>query len=200
MKRRLNNIKAENLALMVLTLMLMAGGYIFLRYAYHVADHLPFSQEVVLVLLGTLITIFITALLLNKQTSVELMKEENIKFLELKADIYFELINHLEQVLLTGSVGREARIHLRILASKLAIIASSAVLEQFEQLIRVFSEISSDQTIVDIEGNRLMHQLALLTVSMRADLVGELDDREGITQAWLSKQILLNNDRLDMGT
>ncbi len=196
MRRSLKNITRENLALMVLTLLLMAGGYIFLRYAYHVADHLPFSQEVVLILLGTLITIFITALLLNKQTSVELMKEENIKFLELKTETYLELINHLEQIMLAAEADRAARIHLRILASKLAIIASPAVLAQFEQLIRVFSKIAQDQAILDDEGNQLMHQLALLTVEMRADLVGELDDREGITQAWLSSQILSNNDRL----
>jgi len=189
-------LKGENLILMVLTLLLIAGGYIFLRFAYHVADSMPFSQEVVLVILGTLITIFITALLLNKQTSVELQKEENIKLLELKTDSYLELINHLEQIMLDARADRSDRVRLRILASKLAIFASSDVLEQFEQLIRVFSEIAEDQTILDQEGNQLMRQLALLTVEMRNDIVGELDDRAGVTRKWVSSQIVNNNEVL----
>lgn len=38
----------------------------------------------------------LTALLLNKQTEVELRKEENIKFIELKTEIYVQLMDHLE--------------------------------------------------------------------------------------------------------
>ncbi len=196
MNSQFKRLKGENLILMVLTLLLIAGGYIFLRFAYHVADSMPFSQEVVLVILGTLITIFITALLLNKQTSVELQKEENIKLLELKTDSYLELINHLEQIMLDARADRSDRVRLRILASKLAIFASSDVLEQFEQLIRVFSEIAEDQTILDQEGNQLMRQLALLTVEMRNDIVGELDDRAGVTRKWVSSQIVNNNEVL----
>ncbi len=193
----MKRLRAENLLLMFLTLLLMAGGYVFLRYAFRVADGLPFPQEVVLVILGTLLTIFITALLLNKQTRVELQKEENIKLLELKADNYFGLIDHLEQILLDARTDREDHIRLRILASKLALVASPAVLAQFEQLVHTYIDISRDQTIVEQEGNRLMHQLALLTIAMRADLVGELDDREGIAQTWLSEQILSNNEALE---
>ncbi len=197
MKKHLRRLKSESIILMLLTLLLIAGGYLFLRYAYHVADSLPFSQEVVLVILGTLITIFITALLLNKQTSVELQKEENIKLLELKADSYLELINHLEQIMLEAEADRTDRVRLRMLASKLAIVASPAVLEQFEHLIHVFTDITRDEAIQDSEGNRLMHALALLTVEMRADLVGDLDDRDGVARKALSNQIVSNSDALN---
>ena len=84
----MHKLTRENFIYMLLSIFLIIGGYWFLRYAYHVADVAPFSQEIVLVILGTIITIFITAILLNKQTEVELKKEENIKFIELKTDIY----------------------------------------------------------------------------------------------------------------
>jgi len=57
--------------------------------------------------LGTIITIMITAILLNKQTEVELKKEENIKFIELKTDIYIQLIDHLEQIFLDGDLDKK---------------------------------------------------------------------------------------------
>ena len=49
----------------------------------------------------------ITAILLNKQTEVELKKEENIKFIELKTDIYIQLIDHLEQIFLDGDLDKK---------------------------------------------------------------------------------------------
>lgn len=57
--------------------------------------------------MGTIITIMITAILLNKQTEVELKKEENIKFIELKTDIYIQLIDHLEQIFLDGDLDKK---------------------------------------------------------------------------------------------
>lgn len=88
-------IKNEGLFWAFITLVLFIAGYIFLRLAYHVADELPFSQEWVLIVLGTLVTITLTALLLNKQTEVELKKEERAKFLDLKTSIYFQLLIHI---------------------------------------------------------------------------------------------------------
>ncbi len=83
----MKKLNRENIIYMLLSILLVVGGYWFLRYAYQVADAAPFSQEIVLVILGTIITILITAILLNKQTEVELKKEENIKFIELKTDL-----------------------------------------------------------------------------------------------------------------
>jgi len=105
----------ENILYMIFTSVLFISGYIYLRYAYRVMDHLPFSQEIVLIILGTIITVLITALLLNKQTEVELRKEESIKFLELKSSIYLKFLDHLEHILLERSASEEDMTKLRFL-------------------------------------------------------------------------------------
>ena len=187
----------ENLLYMLLTIILMISGYWFLRYAYQVADQAPFSQEIVLVILGTIVTIFITAILLNKQTEVELRKEENIKFIELKTEIYVQLMDHLEQIIRDGHVDRNDRITLRMLAHKLAIVASSEVLIQFKSFINRFTEVAGDAEVGVEDVNELMDELALLSIHIRKDLIGDLDARHGIDQRKLAQQILDNSDALE---
>jgi hypothetical protein len=67
--------KLKQLIYLVLSLATLVAGYAYLRYAYRVADRTPFTQEIVLIILGTVATVFITALLLNQQTAVEIEKE-----------------------------------------------------------------------------------------------------------------------------
>jgi len=192
----MSKLTRENLVYMLLSIILIIGGYWFLRYAYHVADQAPFSQEVVLVILGTIITIFITAILLNKQTEVELKKEENIKFIELKTDIYMELIDHLEEVVMDGDVDHTDKVKLRFLAHKLAIVASPEVLKQFEDFLEKFVLVSSDDKVSQTDTNILMDELAELSIYIRKDLIGELDARAGINEEKLAKQIMDNSDTL----
>ncbi|HHJ49824.1 MAG TPA: hypothetical protein ENJ88_02850, partial [Phaeodactylibacter sp.] len=66
-----------------LTLLTFVAGYVFLRLAYGVTDEFPFTQEIVLIVLGTIATIIITAALLNRQTELELRKEQQVKTFEL---------------------------------------------------------------------------------------------------------------------
>ncbi len=193
----MTRIARENLLYMVLASILVIGGYWFLRYAYHVADRMPFSQEIVLIILGTIITMLITALLLNKQTEVELKKEENIKFIELKTSIYLELLNHIQDIMLGGDVSAEDRIRLRILAHKLAIVAAPDVLTQFEKLIECFTQVTRDDAVGDDDIDRLMEELARLSVHIRRDLIGEIDEREGADQERVMRQILENADAFD---
>ena len=181
---------------LLLSTLLVIGGYVFLRYAYHVADQFPFSQEIVLVVLGTIVTIFITAILLNKQTEVELKKEENIKFIDLKTDIYIELIEHLEEIILDGNIDGRDKIKLRILAHKLAIVSSHEVLQQFEKFIEAFNKIASDEKVDSREINALMDELAELSIYIRKDLIGDLDVRHGIDPGKLAQQIIENSDAL----
>lgn len=193
----MDKLTRENLVYMLLSIMLVVGGYWFLRYAYKVADAAPFSQEIVLVILGTIVTIFITAILLNKQTEVELKKEENIKFIELKTDMYLQLYDHLEQIVLEGNADVKDKNRLRILANKLAIVSSPDVLTQFESFLDKFADITEDEVVGRGDTNILMDELAELSVYIRKDLVGDLDRRQGIDQKELAKQIMDNSDALE---
>ncbi len=193
---QLLQIKKENLLYMIIATLLFIGGYAFLRYSYKITDNLPFAQEIVLVVLGTIVTILITAILLNKQTEVELKKEENIKFLELKTDIYLQLLNYLENIMLKNITTDEDLIKLRFLTHKLAIVASPDVLVQFEKFVHLFIQTTRDHRLEKKETNIISEELAKLTVKIRADLVGELDKESSFTQFQISKQILANTESL----
>ena len=192
----MTKLNRENIIYMLLSSILVIGGYWFLRYSYKVADSAPFSQEIVLVILGTITTILITAILLNKQTEVELKKEENIKFMELKTDIYLQLFNHIEQIILDGNADNHDRTKLRILAHKLAIVASPDVLTQFEDFLDNFATVTKDDLVGQSDTNILMDELAELSIYMRRDLVGDLDYRHGIDEKKLAQQIMDNSETL----
>ena len=194
----MKKLNRENIIYMLLSILLVVGGYWFLRYAYQVADAAPFSQEIVLVILGTIITILITAILLNKQTEVELKKEENIKFIELKTDIYLQLFDHLEQIILDGNADQKDKIKLRILAHKLAIVSSPEVLKQFKDFLESFVTVTKDDLVGKSDTNILMDELAELSIYIRKDLVGDLDHRQGIDEGMLAQQIIDNSERFNI--
>ncbi|NOX63953.1 MAG: hypothetical protein GXP42_18720 [Chloroflexi bacterium] len=187
----------NNVLLALLTIVVLAMGYLFLRSAYYAAAVNPYVQEFVLVVLGSLITVMITAMLLNKQTEVELKKEGDIKFLDLKRDIYMELIDHLEDVVLSGRTSDEDVVKLRFLSQKLAVVASPEVLVQFEKFIQTFLRVSEDEDLENREAEDLMDALSVLTITIRADLVGGAyrDHPFGPTQ--IARQIVRNNDLFD---
>jgi hypothetical protein len=184
----------EKILYMLLTIILVIGGYWFLRYAYKVAEATPFSQEVVLVILGTIMTMLITAILLNKQTEVELKKEENIKFTELKTDIYLQLFDYLEQIIIEGNADQKDKIKLRILSHKLAVISSPQVLTQFEDFLEKFTHVTKDDLVELSDTNILMDELAELSIHIRQDLIGDLDFRRGLNQKEIAQQIINNSE------
>jgi hypothetical protein len=190
----MERLSRENILYMLLTIILVIGGYWFLRYAYKVAEAAPFSQEIVLVILGTIITMLITAILLNKQTEVELKKEENIKFTELKTDIYLQLFDYLEQIIIEGNADQKDKIKLRILSHKLAVISSPQVLTQFEDFLEKFTHVTKDDLVELSDTNILMDELAELSIHIRQDLIGDLDFRRGLNQKEIAQQIINNSE------
>ncbi|BAO43161.1 hypothetical protein [Thiolapillus brandeum] len=189
----------ENLLYLFLTAVVVVGGYAFLRYSYRVMDKAPFTQEIVLIILGTVATMLITAMLLNKQTEVELKKEQSIKFIELKSEIYLDFIQHIEQLMLEKSVTEEDHVRLQFLTHKLAMVASPAVLEQYEQFLQVFNRSTRDESLDKDEGKAISSALALLTVKIRQDLVGELDAQGIYDVAAISQQVIDNARELNNG-
>ena len=93
----MQKILGNSIFTMLMSAIVFVGGYFFLRLAYKMSDEMPFTQEIILIVLGTLATILITAMLLNKQTAVELDKEQSVKFIELKTETYQNLINTLRR-------------------------------------------------------------------------------------------------------
>jgi len=182
----------ENLLYLALTAVVVIGGYAYLRYAYRVMDRAPFTQEIVLIILGTIATVLITAMLLNKQTEVELRKEQSIKFIELKSEIYLDFIGYMEQLILEREVTEEDHVRLQFLTHKLAMVASPAVLTQYQQFLRVFNRSTRDEALDRQEGDAISAALAQLTVKIRQDLVGELDEQGLHDISVINRQVITN--------
>jgi len=138
------NFTATNLLYLILVAIIFVGGYFFLRAAYYSTAQMPFTQEIILIVLGTLATILITATLLNKQTEVELKKEENIKYLELKTAIYTQFLDQVEAMLEKAEITDKDFIKLKAQTHKLSLIASEQFLEQYQNFLNVFMESSED--------------------------------------------------------
>ena len=189
------NLAQKQIVLLLLTAITVVGGYAFLRYAYGVTDQMPFTQEIVLIILGTLATVLITALLLNKQTAVEIEKEQNIKFLELKTRTYEELIGRIEAMSLKEEVTERDLVHLQFTTHRLAIFASPAVLQEFRNFLRVLQATTSDRDISDEDDEAIAAALARLTTKIRADLLGQAEEREEerFSQEQINRMILSNS-------
>ncbi len=190
----MTKLTRQNFLYMLLTAIIFTSGYLYLRYAYYVAEPLPFAQEIVLVVLGTLATILITAILLNKQTEVELTKEQSIKFIELKSALYTELLNYLEELFHRPRIRGDDIIKLQFLTHKLAISASHDVLHQYQQLLQIFAESAKDHQFSHRERDDLHAALAHLTVKIRQDLVGDIDEQADLTASEVEHQVLQNCD------
>ena len=183
----------NNVVLMVLSGIVFVGGYLFLRLAYHMSDKMPFTQEIILVVLGTIATILITAMLLNKQTSVELEKEQSVKFIELKTDIYQNLINNIEEILLLDGINNKELMKLRFHAHRLAIVASPEVLQEYRYFLDVLNEtIMKDKDVSSRDIELVYEALAKLTIFIRSDLIGELDMQSDYSKKDINQQIMEN--------
>ena len=185
--------RSGNIFILVLTAVTFVGGYFFLRYAYKVTDSLPFTQEIVLIILGTVATVLITSLLLNKQTAVELQKEQNVKFLELKSKTYEQLISKIEDIVLVENISDDDIIRLQFITHRLAIFSSPPVLEEFHRFLEAVNMVARDRNISTEDSKALSESLANLTVKIREDLLGESDLFSGHSLDMIKRQIIENS-------
>lgn len=189
----MSRFERNSILFLVLALATSIGGYFYFREAYYLSEPAVFSQEIILILIGSIITVFITAMLLNKQTEVEIRKEERIRYLELKSQIYMQLIDHIEDVILSGETTEEDLTRLKFLNHKLSLVASPEVLVQFEDFVEAFMKASDDADIDTRDADEIMRHLALLTIRIRQDLLGDLDEGQPISEGEIAEQIKTNN-------
>ena len=183
----------KKLIYLILTFITLIAGYAYLRYAYKVTDTTPFTQEIVLIVLGTIATVFITALLLNKQTEVEIEKEQNIKFLDLKAATYERLLDLMEEMADANLLTDKDITKLQFVTHRLAIFASPAVLNEYNNFLKVLSELSKDGTLNN-DDQQLGEALGKLTVQIRFDLLNENPTQKTYSTDQIKRLIKKNSD------
>jgi uncharacterized membrane protein YgaE (UPF0421/DUF939 family) len=171
--------------------------YFLFREMYYSNENFPYSQEILAALIGTVMTILITALLLNKQTEVEMIKEENLKILELKANIYDELFKYLEDVFLKQEVTKKDVIKLKLINQKLSMIASIDVLKIFEKFIEEFNLVSKDKKIIGDDVDELLEILSNLSNAIRYDLLEGKHVEKSSEKLEIYKQIMKNTEKLE---
>ncbi len=187
------NNSTKKLLYLILTFITLIAGYAYLRYAYKVTDSTPFTQEIVLIILGTIATVFITALLLNKQTEVEIEKEQNIKFLDLKAATYEKLLDLMESMSDEALLTDKDITKLQFVTHRLAIFASPTVLHEYNNFLKVVSELSKDGTLSD-DDHALAEALGKLTVQIRFDLLNENPVQKSYSAEQIRRMIKKNSD------
>ena len=146
-------------------------GYIYLRYAYQYTQKMPFLNEIILIVLGTIVTIAITAALLNKQSEIELEKEQRVKIFDIKSDLYFELINFIEEIIRKSEINHKDLITLEFLTHKISVIASPEVLQEYSNFVQTVKTTSADSKISPLESDELSAKLAKLCGKIRYDLI-----------------------------
>ena len=177
---------------LILSIVTFVTGYLFLKYAYLDTKQIPFVQEIVLVTLGTIATIAITAALLSKQSEVELEKEQRVKIFDIKSDLYFELINFIEKIILKGEIDNKDLINLEFLTHKISIIANQEVLREYSNFIQTVKKTSLDSKITSLESTELSNMLARLCGKIRYDLIIKDDSSSDETQ-----RMIENNARFE---
>ncbi len=145
-------------------------GYLFLKTSYLASMETPFTQEIILVVLGTIATMAITAALLNKQSEVEIEKEQRVKIFDLKTDLYFQLINSIEKIITAKKISEKDLIILEFLTHKISTLASISVLNEYTKFLSILKKISQDGSVSEEESQNLSRQLAKLCGKIRAEL------------------------------
>ena len=147
-------------------------GIVFLfRSMYLAEDTLPFAQEMTLIFLGAVVTIILTAALLNRQTDLELRKEGRVIILQQQCDIYMACIEKVAEIVETARHDAKLIDELRVLNHKLAVVASAGVVSSFEQVLESLQSGFADGSLSDGDGEGVMNAVADLTIAMRSDVL-----------------------------
>jgi hypothetical protein len=136
---------------------------------------------------------FITALLLNKQSAVEIEKEQSIKFLDLKTQTYERLLDLMEDMSISDRITQNDITKLQFITHRLAIFASPNVLKEYNNFLNVISEISTDGTF-DNDRRVIMDALSDLSIEIRFDLLEENISKNRYTTDQIRKMINKNSD------
>ncbi len=155
----------------VLVFLTFVFGYLYFKVSYEVTSDFPFNQEIILIILGTIVTMIITAALLNRQTEVELQKEQRLRLFELKSQFYIDLLNFVEEIFTSHKLDDKERIKLNLLTHKLSIIASPEVLSQYEKFLDVLNKVSEDINLTELEEEEVSLEFSRLCAKIRLDLL-----------------------------
>lgn len=173
MPQRKERHRRHDLIYMALAAIVLIGGYAVFRWMFFAGEGAVFVQETILVMLGAVATIFITATLLNRQTELELRKEGTVLLLEQKNAIYMAAIEKVADIVEGRRYDDDLIDDLRVLNHKLAIVGSGEVIAAFHEVLDQLQSGLRRGELDEQGAENVMHAVAEVTVAMRADLLAE---------------------------
>ena len=163
--------RSRDLAYLVVAVVCGIGIYFMFRTMYMAEQPLPFAQEMTLVFLGGVVTIALTAALLNRQTELELRKEGRVIILQQQCAIYMACIEKVANIV--ENIRHDAVLidDLRVLNHQLAVVASEEVVVRFEAVLDALLSGFADGALSGADGEKVMQSVADLTTAMRSDVL-----------------------------
>ena len=163
--------RSRDLAYLVVAVVCGIGIYFMFRTMYMAEEPLPFAQEMTLVFLGGVVTIALTAALLNRQTELELRKEGRVIILQQQCAIYMACIEKVAKIV--ENIRHDAVLidDLRVLNHQLAVVASEEVVVRFEAVLDALLSGFADGALSGADGEKVMQSVADLTTAMRSDVL-----------------------------
>ena len=183
----------RDLAYLVVATSFGVGIYFMFRAMYMSEKPLPFAQEVTLVFLGAVVTIALTAALLNRQTELELRKEGRVIILQQQCDIYMSCIEKVAEIVENAKHEAGLIDDLRVLNHKLAVVASEEVVIRFEVVLDALFSGFADDALSEADGEKVMQSVADLATAMRSDVLQNMP----LTSTNTASAIRRNSQRME---
>ncbi len=190
------NRSKRQVILVISTALIAIFGYLLIRTILDSNKVLPITFELFAALLGVSLTALVTFALLSKQTEAELNKEESIKFLDLKINVYTELINQVQDIMTKSQITALDMIEIRLLNQKITYVASIEVLEAFNRFADHFAQKARKEKISDDDIDELLLRLSDVSVAVREDLLSKREPEE--IRKKVRAKILSSNKYLDI--
>jgi len=111
---------------MLVALALVLGVAIFLFFSSFFTDALPdYALNIAAAFLGSVITIIVTAVLLQAQSASELNKEKSIGVFNSKVQMYGDFLEFLNRITIDGEIDDKELLEFRSWAFRLSLVAGS---------------------------------------------------------------------------
>jgi hypothetical protein len=167
----MNKTLNKTILLLVLAIILAIVSFMLFRIINQ--SNNAYASEIAAAFVGTILTVVITAILLNQQTNNELRKEKNVKIYETKVGAYQKLIDKIEKILLKEVLDEKDPIELQIIFQKLTFVAGINVLNALKIFAKDFSKVAKDGKISKEERKQILSAFGKLNIEIRADLIDQ---------------------------
>ena len=188
------SFRGRDVAYLVISIVLVGVGYAAYRGLYFVGENFPFAQEMILVFLGAAATIYLTAVLLNRQTELELRKEGQVLLFQQKHDTYMRVIEKVAEIVEREHHDFALIDELRVISHKLAVVGSAPVVEAFRRVLDLLVDGLEDGQLNGNDAEQVMHAVAEVTIAMRSDISSD-NDPEALRSA--AETIMANSRKIE---